>query len=212
MLVMMVTVVNASADLHKVRYVKYGEMGSSEVVCNDFTFSIHHTKSTWRFRNFFNSLRSGDIIDVEMIEGTVINVKKVGHETPEYSNGGRVYTGHRGYYGGGYGSAHVGYTSRDGRTNIGVGSYRNYDGSTTVVVGGDVAGLHLELPVTLKKKSSKKTSSRATTTRVAEPATTAATTTTSTAATATKTVEVKAQTSEDPVVVYDYNKVLTEAF
>lgn len=209
--VMFVSVVSSFAgDIYKVRYVNINTRNMSvSCICDNFEFLINRNWN-FAFRPFFSSLRSGDVIEVERTpEGVILGARKVGHEAPAYQcNGGVVIDGNaagNGWYTGGYGytgSAHVGYTSKDGRTNVGVGTYSNGDGSSTVVVGGSVKGFHFNVPVTVKKKSTRRTT----------PTTTTATTTTTTR-TAPKTVQTTTSTSTTTSAAVLYNaSTLTEMF
>lgn len=202
--VMFVSVVSSFAgDIYKVRYVNINTRNMSvSCICDNFEFLINRNWN-FAFRPFFSSLRSGDVIEVERTpEGVILGARKVGHEAPAYQcNGGVVIDGNaagNGWYTGGYGSgsAHVGYTSKDGRTKV--STYSNGNGSSTVVVGGSVKGFHFNVPVTVKKKSTRRTTTGTTTTRTAPVKTV-------------KTVQTTTSTSESAAVVYNAT-TLTEMF
>lgn len=177
-----VCVANIFAGTYKVRLVNIRDYSHGvELVCEGgkCIYSMPNTKN-YRFYGFITSLRSGDIIEVEEWENQLMGIRKIGHETPSYQCNGGVVDNRGGWYiGGGYygGSAHVGYTSKDGRTNVGVGTYTNGNGSKVVEVGGTVAGFHFNLPVSVKKKSTRTTPTTATTTTRTAPRTVQTTTT-----------------------------------
>ena len=138
---MMVCVFAFATDTYKVKFVRIGsyERGTS-VICTDGKcfYSINQRQYT----QFFNSLRAGDIIEVEEYENKILGIKKIGYEAPEGMTNGvivennGVYGG--GYYGGGYASVET--------KNVGVG----YDPNTGVHVR--VNGTYVNLPIRFKSK------------------------------------------------------------
>ena len=141
-----VSVLTVSAAVHKVKYVKIeGIERGTMVFCTDgFKFG---SGSNPRFYSYFNSLRAGDMIDVEVEPGTydaVIAIRKIGHEAHNgMTNGVIINDGSYGYgYGYGYGSGSAAIETK----NVGVG----YDPYTGVHVR--VKGSYVNIPVRIKSK------------------------------------------------------------
>ena len=143
-----VSVLTVSAAVHKVKYVKIeGIERGTMVFCTDgFKFG---SGSNPRFYSYFNSLRAGDVIDVEVEPGTydaVIAIRKIGHEAHNgMTNGVIINDGSYGYgtYGGVYGGAGAAVIATK---NVGIG----YDPYTGVHVR--VKGSYVNIPVRIKSK------------------------------------------------------------
>jgi hypothetical protein len=166
-----------SQKTYKVKIVKIGNYDrGTEVVCEGGK-SFY---SSWdpQYRNFYNSLRSGDIIEVYEYEYHILGIKKVGHETPSYPNGGVIYEGRSGVYGSYYGGSY-GYGYGD-------------EGRVSVTIGGRHGGFSIDLPIRKKSKSSSTTTTTTTT------PSTQSTTTTSTvpSTTTTRSTTTTTQTSD----------------
>lgn len=132
-----------AADVYKVKYVEIGDYdrGTTVYCTNSATFTTLHQR---QFTSFFNSLRAGDLVEVELkpyTNNTIIAIRKVGHENHNgMTNGVIVNDGSYGYgYGYGYGSASI------ETKNVGVG----YDPYTGVHVR--VKGNYVNIPVRIKK-------------------------------------------------------------
>lgn len=140
-----VSILTAMAgDVYKVKYVEIGDYdrGTTVYCTNSATFTTLHQR---QFTSFFNSLRAGDLIEVELkpyTNNTIIAVRKVGHEAHNgMTNGVIVSNGSYGYgYGYGYGSAAI------ETKNVGVG----YDPYTGVHVR--MKGNYVNIPVRIKSK------------------------------------------------------------
>lgn len=133
-----------AADVYKVKYVEIGgyDRGTTVYCTNSATFTTLHQR---QFTSFFNSLRAGDLVEVELkpyTNNTIIAIRKVGHEAHNgMTNGVIVNDGSYGYgYGYGYGSASI------ETKNVGVG----YDPYTGVHVR--VKGSYVNIPVRIKSK------------------------------------------------------------
>lgn len=140
-----VSILTAMAgDVYKVKYVEIGDYdrGTTVYCTNSATFTTLHQR---QFTSFFNSLRAGDLVEVELkpyTNNTILAVRKVGHEAHNgMTNGVIVSNGSYGYgYGYGYGSAAI------ETKNVGVG----YDPYTGVHVR--VKGNYVNIPVRIKSK------------------------------------------------------------
>lgn len=133
-----------AADVYKVKYVEIGgyDRGTKVYCTNSAMFTTLHQR---QFTAFFNSLRAGDLIEVELkpyTNNTILAIRKVGHENHNgMTNGVIVNDGSYGYgYGYGYGSASI------ETKNVGVG----YDPYTGVHVR--VKGNYVNIPVRIKSK------------------------------------------------------------
>lgn len=133
-----------AADVYKVKYVEIGDYdrGTTVYCTNSATFTTLHQR---QFTSFFNSLRAGDLVEVELkpyTNNTILAIRKVGHENHNgMTNGVIINDGSYGYgYGYGYGSASI------ETKNVGVG----YDPYTGVHVR--VKGNYVNLPVRIKSK------------------------------------------------------------
>ena len=131
-----------AADVYKVKYVEIGgyDRGTTVYCTNSATFTTLHQR---QFTSFFNSLRAGDLIEVELkpyTNNTILAIRKVGHEAHNgMTNGVIINDGSYGYgYGYGYGSAAI------ETKNVGVG----YDPYTGVHVR--VKGSYVNIPVRIK--------------------------------------------------------------
>lgn len=142
LLMVLVSVVAFATDTYKVKYVRIGSYDrGTEVICT--SGKCFYSVSQRQFTSFFNSLRSGDIVEVEEYENKIIAIRKIGYEAPEgLTNGVIVENGnvYGGYYGGGYGSASI------ETKNVGVG----YDPYTGIHVR--VKGNYVNIPVRIKSK------------------------------------------------------------
>ena len=129
-----------AADVYKVKYVEIGgyDRGTTVYCTNSATFTTLHQR---QFTSFFNSLRAGDLIEVELkpyTNNTILAIRKVGHENHNgMTNGVIINDGSYGY-GYGYGSASI------ETKNVGVG----YDPYTGVHVR--VKGNYVNIPVRIK--------------------------------------------------------------
>lgn len=131
-----------AADVYKVKYVEIGDYdrGTTVYCTNSATFTTLHQR---QFTSFFNSLRAGDLVEVELkpyTNNTILAIRKVGHENHNgMTNGVIINDGSYGYgYGYGYGSASI------ETKNVGVG----YDPYTGVHVR--VKGNYVNIPVRIK--------------------------------------------------------------
>lgn len=131
-----------AADVYKVKYVEIGgyDRGTTVYCTNSATFTTLHQR---QFTSFFNSLRAGDLVEVELkpyTNNTILAIRKVGHENHNgMTNGVIINDGSYGYgYGYGYGSASI------ETKNVGVG----YDPYTGVHVR--VKGNYVNIPVRIK--------------------------------------------------------------
>ena len=142
LLMVLVSVVAFATDTYKVKYVRIGSYDrGTEVICT--SGKCFYSVSQRQFTSFFNSLRSGDIVEVEEYENKIIAIRKIGYEAPEgLTNGVIVENGnvYGGYYGGGYGSASI------ETKNVGVG----YDPYTGIHVR--VKGNYVNIPVRINSK------------------------------------------------------------
>lgn len=134
-----------AADVYKVKYVEIGgyDRGTTVYCTNSATFTTLHQR---QFTSFFNSLRAGDLVEVELkpyTNNTILAIRKVGHENHNgMTNGVIINDGSYGYgYGYGYGSASI------ETKNVGVG----YDPYTGVHVR--VKGNYVNIPVRINKKA-----------------------------------------------------------
>lgn len=139
-----VSILTVSATVKKVQYVKIDLQKRSTMVYFSDGSKIGSGNNE-AFRGFFNSLRAGDLIDIEVEPSTydhLVAARKVGYETPSgMTNGVIVNDGSYGYgYGYGYGSASI------ETKNVGVG----YDPYTGVHVR--VKGNYVNIPVRIKSK------------------------------------------------------------
>ncbi len=174
-----------SQDTYKVDLVKIGSYSrGTEVVCEGG--KCFYSSMNPQYRNFFNSLRSGDIIEVYQYENHILGIKKVGHETPSYPNGGVIYEDRRGVYGSYYGGSY-GYGYGD-------------EGRVSVTIGGRHGGFSIDLPIRKKSKSSSTTttttpSTQSTTTTSTVPSTTTTRSTTTTTSTVPSTTTTRSTTT-----------------
>lgn len=144
-----------AADVYKVKYVEIGgyDRGTKVYCTNSAMFTTLHQR---QFTAFFNSLRAGDLIEVELkpyTNNTILAIRKVGHENHNgMTNGVIINDGSYGYgYGYGHGSASI------ETKNVGVG----YDPYTGVHVR--VKGNYVNIPVRIKSKSKNANNSNYTT-------------------------------------------------
>lgn len=145
---MMVCVLSAMAtDVYKVRFVKIGTGDrGTEVICEGGK-TFYAPLRDFQLRSFFNTLQSGDIVEVEEYENKILGIRKIGHETPNtMTNGVIVENGNGyGYYGGDYGAASI------ETKNVGVG----YDPNTGIHVR--VKGNYVNIPIRFKGRRANNT-------------------------------------------------------
>ncbi len=143
LLMVLVSVVAFATDVYKVKFVKIGTGDrGTEVICEGGK-TFYAALREFKMRAFFNTLRSGDIVEVEEYENQILGIRKVGHEQPTTMTNGVIVengNGYGGYYGGGYGSASI------ETKNVGVG----YDPYTGIHVR--VKGNYVNIPVRIKSK------------------------------------------------------------
>ena len=143
-----VSVLTVSATVKKVQYVKIDLQKRSTMVYFSDGSKIGSGNNE-AFRGFFNSLRAGDLIDIEVEPSTydhLVAARKVGYERPEgLTNGVIINDGSYGYgtYGGVYGGAGAAVIATK---NVGIG----YDPYTGVHVR--VKGNYVNIPVRIKSK------------------------------------------------------------
>lgn len=144
---MMVCVLSVMAtDVYKVRFVKIGTGDrGTEVICEG-SKTFYAPLRDFQLRSFFNTLRAGDIVEVEEYENKILGIRKIGHETPNTMTNGVIVdnaNNYGGYYGGGYYGG--GYASVETK-NVGVG-YDPYAG-----IHVRVNGTYVNLPIRFKNK------------------------------------------------------------
>lgn len=143
-----VSVLTVPATVKKVQYVKIDLQKRSTMVYFSDGSKIGSGNNE-AFRGFFNSLRAGDLIDIEVEPSTydhLVAARKVGYERPEgLTNGVIINDGSYGYgtYGGVYGGAGAAVIATK---NVGIG----YDPYTGVHVR--VKGNYVNIPVRIKSK------------------------------------------------------------
>lgn len=135
-LVCMMSVVSSFAtDTYKVKFVKIGtyDRGTQVIFEGGKTLSSAGQRE---YTAFFNSLRSGDIVEVEEYENRILGIRKIGQEAPTTMTNGVIYDNdnYGGYYGGYYGGSYSSY-------GYGVG------GGFHVQLGSRKAGAHIDVPV-----------------------------------------------------------------
>lgn len=149
-----VSVLTVSATVKKVQYVKIDLQKRSTMVYFSDGSKIG-TGNNEAFRGFFNTLRAGDLIDIEVEPSTydhLVAARKVGYERPEgLTNGVIVSNDHSygGYYGGGYyggtGAAVI------ATKNVGIG-YDPYTGVHVRIGNGENGFGAVNIPVRIKSK------------------------------------------------------------
>lgn len=144
-----VSVLTVSATVKKVQYVKIDLQKRSTMVYFSDGSKIG-TGNNEAFRGFFNTLRAGDLIDIEVEPSTydhLVAARKVGYERPEgLTNGVIINDGSYGYgtYGGVYGGAGAAVIATK---NVGIG-YDPYYG-----VHVRIKGNYVNIPVRIKSKA-----------------------------------------------------------
>lgn len=137
-----VSVLTVSATVKKVQYVKIDLQKRSTMVYFSDGSKIG-TGNNEAFRGFFNTLRAGDLIDIEVEPSTydhLVAARKVGYERPSgMTNGVIISDNSYGYYG------YYGYASIETK-NLGVG-YDPYAG-----VHVRVNGTYVNIPVRIKSR------------------------------------------------------------
>ena len=143
---MMVCVLSAMAtDVYKVRFVRIGTGDrGTEVICEGGK-TFYAPLRDFQLRSFFNTLQSGDIVEVEEYENKILGIRKIGHETPNTMTNGVIVENGYGYYGGGYGAASI------ETKNVGVG----YDPNTGIHVR--VKGNYVNIPIRFKSRRTNNT-------------------------------------------------------
>lgn len=139
---LVVSVLTVSATVKKVQYVKIDLQKRSTMVYFSDGSKIG-TGNNEAFRGFFNSLRAGDLVELEVAPATydhLVAARKVGYERPEgLTNGVIISDNSYGYYG------YYGYASIETK-NLGVG-YDPYAG-----VHVRVNGTYVNIPVRIKSR------------------------------------------------------------
>ena len=150
-----VSVLTAMAtDVYKVKFVKIGTGDrGTELVCEGLK-TFYAAKREFKLVSFFNSLRAGDLIEVEEYENTILAIRKIGHEAPCGMTNGVIIEGSNTYEGvyGGAGAAVV------ETKNFGV-SYDTYTGVNLRIGNGEKGFGAINIPIRLKSKKSRRTES-----------------------------------------------------
>ena len=153
-----VSLVSALAtETFKVKYVSIGsyERGT-EVICTNG--KCFYSTRQRQFTSFFNSLRAGDIIEVEEYENNIMAIRKIGHEAPEgMTNGVIIPNNGYGYgtYGGVYGGAGAAVVETK---NFGV-SYDPYTGVNVRIGNGEKVFGAVNIPIRFRSKKARRTES-----------------------------------------------------
>ena len=148
-----VSVLTVSATVKKVQYVKIDLQKRSTMVYFSDGSKIGSGNNE-AFRGFFNSLRAGDLIDIEVEPSTydhLVAARKVGYERPEgLTNGVIINDGSYGYgtYGGVYGGAGAAVIATK---NVGIG-YDPYTGVHVRIGNGENGFGAVNIPVRIKSK------------------------------------------------------------
>lgn len=153
-----VSLVSALAtETFKVKYVSIGSYDrGTEVICTNG--KCFYSTRQRQFTSFFNSLRAGDIIEVEEFENNIMAIRKIGHEAPEgMTNGVIIPNNGYGYgtYGGVYGGAGAAVVETK---NFGV-SYDPYTGVNVRIGNGEKGFGAVNIPIRLKSKKARRTES-----------------------------------------------------
>lgn len=153
-----VSLVSALAtETFKVKYVSIGSFDrGTEVICTNG--KCFYSTRQRQFTSFFNSLRAGDIIEVEEYENNIMAIRKVGYEAPEgMTNGVIIPSNSYGYgtYGGVYGGAGAAVIETK---NFGV-SYDSYTGVNVRIGNGEKGFGAVNIPIRLKSKKARRTES-----------------------------------------------------
>lgn len=140
--VMMMVCVLSMATVRKVQCVKIDIQNRTTIVYFSDGSKIGSSNNQ-AFRGFFNTLRAGDLIDIEVEPSTydhLVAARKVGYERPSgMTNGVIISDNSYGYYG------YYGYASIETK-NLGVG-YDPYAG-----VHVRVNGTYVNIPVRIKSR------------------------------------------------------------
>ncbi len=163
-----VSLVSALAtETFKVKYVSIGSYDrGTEVICTNG--KCFYSTRQRQFTSFFNSLRAGDIIEVEEYENNIMAIRKIGYEAPEGMTNG-VIIPNNGYGYGVYGGAGAAVVETK---NFGV-SYDPYTGVNLRIGNGEKGFGAINIPIRLKSKKARRTESAETvqnTTVTANPA------------------------------------------
>ena len=148
-----VSILTVSATVKKVQYVKIDLQKRSTMVYFSDGSKIG-TGNNEAFRGFFNTLRAGDLIDIEVEPSTydhLVAARKVGYERPEgLTNGVIINDGSYGYgtYGGVYGGAGAAVIATK---NVGIG-YDPYTGVHVRIGNGENGFGAVNIPVRIKSK------------------------------------------------------------
>lgn len=148
-----VSVLTVSATVKKVQYVKIDLQKRSTMVYFSDGSKIG-TGNNEAFRGFFNTLRAGDLIDIEVEPSTydhLVAARKVGYERPSgMTNGVIINDGSYGYgtYGGVYGGAGAAVIATK---NVGIG-YDPYTGVHVRIGNGENGFGAVNIPVRIKSR------------------------------------------------------------
>ena len=161
LLMVLVSVVAFATDTYKVKYVRIGSYDrGTEVICT--SGKCFYSVSQRQFTSFFNSLRSGDIIEVEEYENKIIAIRKIGHEAPEGLTNGVIVENGNGYGAyGAYGAYGVGGAAVVETRNFGL-SYDPYTGVNVRIGNGEKGFGAVNIPVRLTSKKNRRNSNYAT--------------------------------------------------
>ena len=149
-----VSLVSALAtETFKVKYVSIGSFErGTEVICT--SGKCFYSNSQRQFTSFFNSLRAGDIIEVEEYENNIMAIRKIGYEAPEGMTNG-VIIPNNGYGYGVYGGAGAAVVET---RNFGV-SYDPYTGVNVRIGNGEKGFGAVNIPIRLTSKKARRTES-----------------------------------------------------
>ena len=146
-----VSVLTVSAAVRKVQYVKIDTQSRTTIVYFSDGSKIGSSNNE-AFRGFFNSLRAGDLIDIEVEPSTydhLVAARKVGYETPSgMTNGVIISNNSYGYYGYGYGGAGAAVIATK---NVGIG-YDPYTGVHVRIGNGENGFGAVNIPVRIKSR------------------------------------------------------------
>lgn len=147
---LVVSVLTVSATVKKVQYVKIDIQNRTTIVYFSDGSKIGSSNNR-AFTGFFNSLRAGDLVELEVAPATydhLVAARKVGYERPEgLTNGVIISNNSYGYYGYGYGGAGAAVIATK---NVGIG-YDPYTGVHVRIGNGENFGA-VNIPVRIKSK------------------------------------------------------------
>lgn len=151
--VMMMVCVLSMATVRKVQCVKIDIQNRTTIVYFSDGSKIGSSNNR-AFTGFFNSLRAGDLVELEVAPATydhLVAARKVGYERPEgLTNGVIINDGSYGYgtYGGVYGGAGAAVIATK---NVGIG-YDPYTGVHVRIGNGENGFGAVNIPVRIKSK------------------------------------------------------------